>query len=55
VIYPAFFAAAVFGVIGILNDRRKFLAITSVAIAIGVLLYILVCQWLSMYYGNMLQ
>ena len=54
-IFPLFFAAPVLGMIGIINDRRKFLAITSVAIVIGVLLYILVCQWLSTYYGNMLQ
>jgi hypothetical protein len=45
----------VLGVIGIVNDRRKFLAIAAVAIVIGVLLYIFVCQWLSAYYGNTLQ
>ena len=53
--YFSFFAAPVFGVVGIINDRRKFFAIASVAIVIGVVLFLLVCQWLSMYYENMLQ
>lgn len=53
--YFSFFAAPVFGVVGIINDRRKFFAIASVATALGVVLFLLVCQWLSMYYENMLQ
>jgi uncharacterized membrane protein YgdD (TMEM256/DUF423 family) len=53
--YFSFFAAPVFGVVGIINDRRKFFAIASVAIAMGIVLFLLVCQWLSMYYNSMLQ
>jgi len=51
VIYPSFFAAAVFGVIGIFNDRRKFLAFVAVAFVVAVVLF----PWLLMYYCDMLQ
>lgn len=54
-IYLSFFAALVFGIVGIINDCRKFFAIASVVIAVIIVLYIWVCQWLSVYYNNLLQ
>jgi len=38
-------AALVFGILGIIFDRRKFFAIATVAIVVGVVLYILICNW----------
>lgn len=51
----SFLAALVFGIVGIIFDRRKFFAIATVAIVVGVVLYILVCRWLAVEYGGMLQ
>ena len=48
-------AALVFGILGIIFDRRKFFAIATVAIVAGVVLYILICNWLAMAYVGMLQ
>jgi len=48
-------AALVFGIVGIIRDRRKFFAIATVVIIVGVVLYILICNWLAMAYGGMLQ
>jgi len=48
-------AALVFGIVGVIFDRRKFFAIATVAVIVGVVLYILVCNWLTMEYGGMLQ
>jgi len=48
-------AALIFGIVGIIFDRRKFFAIATVVIVVAVVLYIFVCNWLAMAYGGMLQ